>query len=128
MKGANVTRRRREIRYILSFAIFARHHLIFLVWNICAGSVSISLEEITKSLLGQEIGDTAANILWKIRLPRALAAVILGGALALSGYLLQTFFHNPIAGPFVLGISSGAKLTVALVMVFSLGNSLRASS
>ena len=128
MKGANVTRRRREIRYILSFAILAGLLLIFLVWNICAGSVSISLEEITKSLLGQEIGDTAANILWKIRLPRALAAVILGGALALSGYLLQTFFHNPIAGPFVLGISSGAKLTVALVMVFSVGNSLRASS
>lgn len=126
--SANVTRRRREIRYILSFAILAGLLLIFLVWNICAGSVSISLEEITKSLLGQEIGDTAANILWKIRLPRALAAVILGGALALSGYLLQTFFHNPIAGPFVLGISSGAKLTVALVMVFSLGNSLRASS
>lgn len=123
-----MTRRRREIRYILSFAILAGLLLIFLVWNICAGSVSISLEEITKSLLGQEIGDTAANILWKIRLPRALAAVILGGALALSGYLLQTFFHNPIAGPFVLGISSGAKLTVALVMVFSLGNSLRASS
>lgn len=126
--SANVTRRRREIRYILSFTILAGLLLIFLVWNICAGSVSISLEEITKSLLGQEIGDTVANILWKIRLPRALAAVILGGALALSGYLLQTFFHNPIAGPFVLGISSGAKLTVALVMVFSLGNSLRASS
>lgn len=126
--SANVTRRRREIRYILSFVILAGLLLIFLVWNVCAGSVSISLEEITKSLLGQEIGDTAANILWKIRLPRALAAVILGGALALSGYLLQTFFHNPIAGPFVLGISSGAKLTVALVMVFSLGNSLRASS
>lgn len=126
--SANVTRRRREIRYILSFAILAGLLLIFLVWNICAGSVSISLEEITKSILGQEIGDTAANILWKIRLPRALAAVILGGALVLSGYLLQTFFHNPIAGPFVLGISSGAKLTVALVMVFSLGNSLRASS
>lgn len=126
--SANVTRRRREIRYILSFAILAGLLLIFLVWNICAGSVSISLEEITKSILGQEIGDTAANILWKIRLPRALAAVILGGALALSGYLLQTFFHNPIAGPFVLGISSGAKLTVALVMVFSLENSLRASS
>ena len=48
------------------------------------------------------------------------AAIILGGALALSGFLLQTFFNNPIAGPFVLGISSGAKLAVALVMVFVL--------
>lgn len=46
----------------------------------------------------------------------------------LSGYLLQTFFHNPLAGPFVLGISSGAKLVVALVMVFFLGNALKISS
>jgi iron complex transport system permease protein len=55
-------------------------------------------------------------------MPRAFAAAILGGALGLSGYLLQTFFRNPIAGPFVLGISSGAKLAVALVMVFFLGH------
>ena len=61
-------------------------------------------------------------------LPRALAALFLGGALALSGYLLQSFFHNPIAGPFVLGISSGAKMVVALVMVFLLGNTVRVSS
>lgn len=124
----NVSAGGRRLRYILSFAVLAGLLLVFLVWNICAGSVSISLDEIIKSLLGQDIGETAANILWRIRLPRALAAIILGGALGLAGYLLQTFFHNPIAGPFVLGISSGAKLTVALVMVFSLGNSLRASS
>jgi iron complex transport system permease protein len=54
--------------------------------------------------------------------------MILGGALALSGYLLQTFFHNPIAGPFVLGISSGSKMVVALVMVFLLGQGIRVSS
>lgn len=124
----NISAGNRRIRYILSFAVLAGLLSVFLVWNICAGSVSISVEEIIKSLLGQDIGDTAANILWRIRLPRALAAAILGGALGLAGYLLQTFFHNPIAGPFVLGISSGAKLTVALVMVFSLGNSLRAGS
>lgn len=124
----NISAGSRRLRYILSFAVLAGLLLVFLVWNICAGSVSISLDEIIKSLLGQDIGETAANILWRIRLPRALAAIILGGALGLAGYLLQTFFHNPIAGPFVLGISSGAKLTVALVMVFSLGNSLRASS
>ena len=61
-------------------------------------------------------------------MPRAIAAMILGGALALAGYLLQTFFHNPIAGPFVLGISSGAKMVVALVMVFLLGNAIHVSS
>lgn len=124
----NISAGNRRIRYILSFAVLAGLLSVFLVWNICAGSVPISVGEIIKSLLGQDIGDTAANILWRIRLPRALAAAILGGALGLAGYLLQTFFHNPIAGPFVLGISSGAKLTVALVMVFSLGNSLRAGS
>ena len=124
----NISAGSRRLRYILSVAVLAGLLLVFLVWNICAGSVSISLDEIIKSLLRQDIGETAANILWRIRLPRALAAIILGGALGLAGYLLQTFFHNPIAGPFVLGISSGAKLTVALVMVFSLGNSLRASS
>lgn len=86
--------------------------------NICVGSVHITIPEVIGSFTGADISDTARNILWQIRMPRALAAAILGGALALSGYLLQTFFHNPIAGPFVLGISSGSKLAVALVMVF----------
>ena len=64
----------------------------------------------------------------EIRMPRAFGTVILGGALALSGYLLQTFFHNPIASPFTLGISSGAKLIVALTMVVSLGYAVQLSS
>ena len=77
-------------------------------------------------LKGAEIGPAR---FWAIvSSPRALAALILGGALALSGYLLQTFFHNPIAGPFVLGISSGAKLMTALVMIFLLGRGLVAGS
>ncbi len=62
-----------------------------------------------------------ARVIWKIRLPRLLAAAVLGGALSLSGYLLQTFFRNPIAGPYVLGISSGAKLLVGVMMIFVLG-------
>ena len=53
-----------------------------------------------------------------------LAAAILGGGLSLSGFLLQTFFANPIAGPFVLGISSGAKLTVSLTMIFLLSREI----
>lgn len=92
--------------------------VILIILNICIGSVHITVREVIGGFTGAEISDTAKNIIWQIRLPRTLAAAVLGGALALSGYLLQTFFHNPIAGPFVLGISSGSKLAVALVMVF----------
>lgn len=66
------------------------------------------------------MGTPEYNIIWKIRLPRLCMAAILGGALSLSGFLLQTFFRNPIAGPFVLGISSGAKMFVAITMIFLL--------
>ena len=63
---------------------------------------------------------TNVRILLSIRLPRMLLAAILGGALAVSGFLLQSFFRNPIAGPFVLGISSGAKMIVGITMIFLL--------
>ena len=62
--------------------------------------------------------DAERNILTQIRLPRMCMTVLLGGALAVSGYLLQTFFGNPIAGPYVLGISSGAKLAVCAALLF----------
>lgn len=61
---------------------------------------------------------TDSRIIFSIRMPRMLLAAILGGALSVSGFLLQTFFRNPIAGPFVLGISSGAKLVVGITMIF----------
>lgn len=61
---------------------------------------------------------TQSKILFSIRMPRMMLAAVLGGALAVSGFLLQTFFRNPIAGPFVLGISSGAKLLVGVTLVF----------
>ena len=67
-------------------------------------------------------------MLFRSRLPRMVAATLFGGALSLSGFLLQTFFNNPIAGPSVLGISSGAKLSVALVMVFILSRGSTVSS
>ena len=87
--------------------------------NIVLGSTSISVGEIISVLAGKTEG-TSATIILNIRLPRAVAALVLGGALALSGYLLQTFFANPIVGPYVLGISSGAKLCVALMMIYVL--------
>ena len=101
---------------------------VFLLWNIFAGSVSLSASEIWRILLGGDVGFTQSQIIVKIRLPRLLSALILGGALSLSGYLLQTFFHNPIAGPFVLGISSGAKMTVCVAMLALLSRGKTTSS
>ena len=118
----------KQKRYVLIFLCLAAAMLLLMAANVCIGSVNIPFAEVLR-ILGEERGaDVSADIVLQIRLPRALAAAILGGALALSGYLLQTFFHNPIAGPFTLGISSGAKLTVALVMVFFLEKALRVSS
>lgn len=121
-------RNKKRVRYIVSFGILFACVILFFLCNICIGSVSISLSDIIKCFTGSDVDSTLRNIVFHIRLPRTAAALILGGALALSGYLLQTFFRNPIAGPFVLGISSGAKLTVALVMVFFLGRAIKISS
>lgn len=118
----------RKFRYITAFMLSIAAVFLLFILNVCIGSVRITLPEIIKILAGEEGKETMAAILWDIRFPRAVAALILGGALSLAGYLLQTFFHNPIAGPFVLGISSGAKMTVAVVMVFLMGKSVRVSS
>ena len=119
-------RQRRTRRYVEAFLILEIGMLAITILNICIGSVEIPLSDIWASLQGKEVANE--RILWDIRMPRTLAALILGGALALSGYLLQTFFHNPIAGPFVLGISSGAKMIVALVLIFLMGRTMRVSS
>lgn len=116
----------RTLRVITAFLLLTAGIILFLILNVCIGTVSIPFKDILSSIRGQEVLN--ARILWDIRMPRTLAALILGGALALAGYLLQTFFHNPIAGPFVLGISSGAKMMVALFMVFFMGRSIRVTS
>ena len=92
--------------------------------NLMIGSSRLSASEVLHALLPGQDGSMAAGIVRSIRLPRLIAAALLGGALSVSGFLLQTFFGNPIAGPFVLGISSGAKLAVALSMIFCLGNGI----
>ena len=121
-------RKKLHLRYWIAFGFLALLLMIFIVWNINSGSIEISVKEIMEILFLRKGEDTALNIVWEIRLPRILAAIILGGALSVSGFLLQTFFGNPIASPFVLGISSGAKLVVSLVMIFLLGKSMVASS
>lgn len=121
-------RKKLHFRYWLSFIILLILLGVLIFWNINSGSIPISLQDVFRILFLKDGTETAYNIIWEIRLPRILAAVILGGALSVSGFLLQTFFGNPIAGPFVLGISSGAKLIVALTMIFLLGKSMVATS
>ncbi|WP_083526926.1 FecCD family ABC transporter permease [Thermophilibacter mediterraneus] len=90
--------------------------------SLCLGSVDTAPAEVARILAaGPADTGTASQVIWQIRLPRAVEALLLGGGLSLSGFLLQTFFANPIADPFVLGISSGAKLVVAVVMIVVLG-------
>ena len=128
---------RRQLKHFFLALLLLSALLLLLVWlNIVLGSVNASFGELRQALLHPR-AELAADsrigllrdILWKIRLPRLCGVLLLGGALSLSGFLLQTFFHNPIAGPYILGISSGAKLIVALILVFllSAGN-IRISS
>lgn len=110
-----LTKKRNTLMFILLFIGV----LLVFISNLFTGSADITFSDAVHAFCGEK--NYAGDILFKIRIPRALAAMLLGGALSLSGYLLQTFFHNPIAGPFVLGVSSGAKLVVALAMIFSAG-------
>lgn len=103
--------------------------LLLLFWiNISSGSVKLSFNQLMKILIFRNREDINYTVIWNIRLPRLIAATFLGGSLALSGYLLQKFFSNPIAGPFVLGISSGAKFCVGLLMVLSYKFAFRMNS
>ena len=107
-------------RYLLGFVALFAALFALLIWNINSGSVHITASDVLRNLLLRDGNETEMAILWKLRLPRIIAAAVLGGGLALSGFLMQTFFGNPIAGPFVLGISSGSKLFVAITMIVAL--------
>ena len=111
---------RQTRRCVCAFALLLLLLIALGAAGLLAGSVKVSPKEALEVLLVRGEVERAARVVWTLRLPRLLAAVFLGGALAVSGFLLQTFFANPIAGPFVLGISSGAKLTVALTLIAAL--------
>ena len=115
-------------RYFAAFGILGILLLVLLVLNLRIGSIKVPMGELTAILRGQNRDGTAGQIIYSIRMPRMIAAAVLGGALAVAGFLLQTFFSNPIAGPFVLGISSGANLTVAIAMILSLRLGVNLSS
>ena len=109
---------RRRARYVLVFVLLLAALFAITVLNINIGNVPIPVRKIIQIIFTKTGTTTEVNIIWKIRLPRILMAALLGGALSLSGFLLQTFFENPIAGPFVLGISSSAKMVVAFAMIY----------
>ncbi len=112
-----MNRKRCLTAFILMFVLL----IVMVLINTALGSAGLSVREIADTIFGRSDNAMNHSIIYNIRLPRIAAAVLLGGGLALSGYMLQTFFGNPIVGPFVLGISSGAKLAVALAMICLLG-------
>ena len=118
------TTKRLTIAYLAMAAALAALFAL----NLFRGSVALSPADVAAALLGHGADSLTANILYQLRLPRAVMVVLLGAALSAAGYLLQTFFANPIAGPFVMGISSGAKLAVALTMVVFLNRGLLTNS
>jgi len=106
--------------YRLSFAILVVILLICFFANISLGSVSIPTRDIFNSLIGSPVeNESWKHIIQNYRLPKGITAIIVGSGLGISGLLMQTLFRNPLAGPFVLGISSGASLGVALVILGS---------
>ena len=117
---------KRRFRYTVCFVSLLIGMFILLVANVMVGSAHLTISQVLR-ILFTKTGDNAA-IIWKVRMPRLLAAAVLGGALSVSGFLLQTFFANPIAGPFVLGISSSAKLVVALTMIWTLSRGIAIGS
>ena len=103
-------------------ALLAVALIVLVGANLCIGSVLVPADHIPGILSGGAANSMESQVIWEIRLPRVLSAVLLGGALSLSGFLLQTFFNNPIADPFILGVSSGAKFVVAMVAAAFLGS------
>lgn len=95
--------------------------LIFIILNISLGSVQIPLKDLWKLIIGESNNVIYTNIILKSRIPQTITACLAGSALAVSGLILQTIFKNPLAGPSVLGINSGAGLGVAFVTMFFTG-------
>lgn len=91
--------------------------MVLFALNILVGSVTIPMSDTLRILSGEEVKPSWQYIILESRLPQAITATLAGGALAVSGLMLQTAFRNPLAGPSVFGINSGAGLGVALVML-----------
>ena len=106
--------------YKIPFFLLLLVLLICFIVNISLGSVTIPLKETFNSIIGNTIQNSSWDyIIWNYRIPKAFTTILVGSGLSLSGLLMQTLFRNPLAGPFVLGISSGASLGAALLIMGS---------
>ncbi len=108
------------MRNVLLFAFLALLCITFFLGDLFWGSVDIPFSETGKLLLGKTAEESVySGILFDLRIPKAVTALFTGMALSISGLLMQTLFRNPLAGPYVLGISSGASLGVAAYVMLS---------
>lgn len=107
-------------RHRLLFGLLSLGVVVLFLCDLCYGSVRIPLPDVARTLLGGEAAKASwTYIVWDFRLPKALTAMMAGMGLSISGLLMQTFFRNPLAGPYVLGLSSGSSLAVAFVIMGS---------
>ena len=104
-------------RITILFTTLSAAIVALFVADLAIGSTSISISEAWAALTGGECAEATRDIVLKIRLIKAVMAVMAGAALAVSGLQMQTLFRNPLAGPYVLGVSSGASLGVALFLL-----------
>lgn len=105
--------------------VYIRHSFLSIVmvgaffFNLVWGSVHISLEELFSTFFGSFTNPTIKYIIFQFRLPKSITALLTGASLSVCGLLMQTLFRNPLAGPYVLGLSSGSSLMVAIVIMGS---------
>jgi iron complex transport system permease protein len=105
-------------RLIIFLVIIFTSIILLFILNISLGSVSIPPIQVVKALLGMGVErETWSNIIIQFRIPKAIAAILVGSGLGISGLLMQTLFRNPLADPFILGINAGASLGVALTIL-----------
>ncbi len=107
-------------KHTLTFIVLAMSLLLLLLLNISFGQIAIPIKEVCRSLSGNTASkESWEYIIFNYRLPKAITAILTGFGLSISGLLMQTLFRNPLAGPYVLGLSSGSSLGVAFVIMGS---------
>jgi iron complex transport system permease protein len=116
----NLSIKRNNNKTLLFFLSLSILVIVAFILDIAIGSANITMGSFIKTIFGQITDESTKYIIFETRMPRAVTAIVVGGGLSLSGLLLQTLFHNPLAGPYVLGISSGAGLGVAIYTMTAL--------